>query len=141
MTSLPGDQSTKAKKSYRLVKLTKTDEFSSVFDFRRRISTEHLVLHFRPNQLGYARLGLVAAKKVAKQAVARNYMRRVMRTFFQMHQPSLRACDLVVQVRKKFGHAEFSSVQQQFNHLSQRLALQYDRDVSISSASIESRRS
>lgn len=137
MTSVASDQSTTVKKSYRQVKLTKTDEFSSVFDFRRRISSEHLVLHFRPNQLGHARLGLVTAKKVAKTAVARNYMRRVLRTFFQMHQSSLRACDVVFQVRKKFSRTEFTSIEQQFNHLSQRLALQYDRDVC---ASIETRK-
>lgn len=129
MTSVASEVNTIVKKSYRQIKLTKTDEFSSVFDFRRRISTEHLVVHFRPNQFGYARLGLVAAKKVAKTAVARNYMRRVLRTFFQMHQSSLPACDLVFQVRKKFGRAEFANIQQQFNYLSQKLALQYDRDV------------
>lgn len=139
MTRLASDQSTIAKKSYRLVKLKKTDEFSSVFDFRRRISSEYLVLHFRPNQSGYARLGLVTSKKVAKTAVARNYMRRVLRSFFLAQLSTMRACDLVVQVRKKFGRAEFSSVQQQFNQLTEKLALQYDRDVRALASSTESR--
>lgn len=128
MTSLGCGQSAAAKKSYRLVKLTKTDEFSSVFDFRRRISTEHLVLHFRPNHLGFARLGLVAAKKVAKTAVARNYMRRVLREFFRANQSAMPACDLVVSVRKKFVRADFIHLQQQFSMLSHKLALQYGRD-------------
>lgn len=129
MTSFRYGQGKVAKTSYRLVKLTKTDEFSSVFDFRRRVSAEHLVIHFRPNQLGHARLGLVTSKKVAKTAVSRNYMRRVLRAFFRTHQSSLPACDLVISVRKKFGRADFIILQQQFNYLRQRLALQCGVDT------------
>lgn len=132
MISLQSDQYAISKKSYRLVKLTKTDEFSSVFDFRRRISSEYLVLHFKPNHLAHARLGLVVSKKVAKTAVARNYMRRVLRELFRVNQSLMPACDLVMNVRKKFVRSDFTQLQQQFNVLNQKLALQYDRDTKSS---------
>ena len=129
MTSFRYGQTKVVKTSYQLVKLTKTDEFSSVFDFRRRISAEYVVLHFRPNQLGYPRLGLVASKKVAKTAVSRNYMRRVLRELFRAHQPAIPGCDLVINVRKKFIRADFKQIHQQFNYLCHRLALQNPVDV------------
>jgi len=47
----------------RELKLTKTDEFSSVFSFRKRIASPTLVFHYQPNQFGYARMGLVVSKK------------------------------------------------------------------------------
>ena len=47
-------------------KLIKTDEFSSVFNFRKRISARFLVVHYQPNTITHARLGLVVGKKIAK---------------------------------------------------------------------------
>ena len=44
-------------------KLIKTDDFSSVFNFRKRISAQHLAIHYQPNTLPHARLGLVIGKK------------------------------------------------------------------------------
>ena len=131
MASVSYDQSAVGIRSYRLGKLKKTEEFSFVFDFRRRLSSEHLVLHFRPNNLGYARLGLVTSKKVAKTAVARNYMRRVLRELFRLNQPTLPACDMVINVRKKFVRADFIMLQQQFNYLRHKLALQYGVDTKV----------
>src|SRR5574343_358209 len=51
----------------RRYRLTKTDEFSSVFGFRRAIRGQWLMLHYQPRSDGSARLGLVvglAAKPV-----------------------------------------------------------------------------
>lgn len=52
--------------TYRLVKqakMIKTDDFSSVFNFRKRFSLKYLVMHYQPNTLQRARLGLVVGKK------------------------------------------------------------------------------
>ena len=61
------------------LRLLKTDDFSSVFNFRKRISATTLVIHYRNNPQPHPRLGLVVSKKVAKLSVDRNYMRRVLR--------------------------------------------------------------
>jgi ribonuclease P protein component len=58
----------------RRYRLTKTDEFSSVFGFRRAIRGKLLMLHYQPRPEGNteARLGLVVGKKLLKRAVDRN---------------------------------------------------------------------
>ena len=106
--------------TYRLVKLAKmikTDDFSSVFNFRKRISTEHLAIHYQPNMHDRARLGLVVGKKTAKLAVSRNYMRRVLREFFRLQQHEICHVDLIIRVQKKFSKVDFIQIKQEFNLL------------------------
>ena len=98
-------------------KLIKTDEFSSVFNFRKRISAKFLALHYQPNKIGHARLGLVVGKKVAKRAVDRNYMRRVLREFFRIQQHEINPVDLVIRVQKKFEKEDFIQIKQEFDTL------------------------
>lgn len=93
--------------------LRKTDEISSVFDFKRRASGAHLTVWVRPNSLGYARLAVMVPRRVASRAVARNYMRRVVREIFRLGQEGFGACDVVVRVAKPFGREDFSSVREE----------------------------
>lgn len=99
-------------------KLIKTDDFSSVFSLRKRIANQYLVIRYRPNANAGARLGLIVAKKTAKLAVQRNYMRRVLRELFRLNQHKLPAADMVVQVQKVFKKSDFIEVKQAFNDLS-----------------------
>ena len=98
-------------------KLIKTDEFSSVFNFRKRISAKFLALHYQPNVIGYPRLGLVVGKKIAKFAVHRNYMRRILREFFRVQQHTINHVDLVIRVQKKFEKEDFIQIKQEFDAL------------------------
>ena len=98
-------------------KLIKTDDFSSVFNFRKRISAQHLAIHYQPNTLSHARLGLVIGKKTAKLAVSRNYMRRVLRELFRLQQQEICQVDLVIRVQKKFSKVDFNQIKQEFNEL------------------------
>jgi ribonuclease P protein component len=94
----------------KLTTLVKTDDFSSVFSFRKRISADFLVVHYRPNSLALTRVGLAVTKKVANLAVHRNYMRRVLREISRQAAQIPVSMDLVIQVRKKFGRNEFDQV-------------------------------
>jgi ribonuclease P protein component len=102
-------------------KLVKTDEFSSVFSLRKRISNKYLVMRYRPNDSSGARLGLIVAKKTAKFAVQRNYMRRVLRELFRLNQHQLPAVDLVIQVQKVFDRPDFGEIKQAFDALCKKL--------------------
>jgi ribonuclease P protein component len=102
-------------------KLIKTDDFSSVFNFRKRISTQYLILHYRPNANEQARLGLVVSKKTAKSAVRRNYMRRVLRELFRLQQHEFGAMDLIIRVQKNFSKADFMQIKQEFDVLMTKL--------------------
>ncbi len=106
--------------TYRLVKqakMIKTDDFSSVFNFRKRFSLKYLVMHYQPNTLQCARLGLVVGKKTAKLAVNRNYMRRVLREFFRLNQHDICHVDLIIRVQKKFDKVDFIQIKQEFDSL------------------------
>jgi ribonuclease P protein component len=104
-------------------KLVKTDDFSSVFNLRKRIASPYLVLRYRPNALNTPRLGLIVAKKTAKLAVQRNYMRRVLRELFRLNQHNLPALDLVIQVQKTFNKPDFMQIKQEFEHLTHKLLM------------------
>lgn len=58
--------------------------------------TAHFVLYARSNQLGHARLGIVAAKRFAPRAVTRNTIKRVARELFR--QSALPAIDCIVRL-------------------------------------------
>jgi ribonuclease P protein component len=87
----------------RRYRLTKTDEFSSVFGFRRAIRGKLLMLHYQPRPEGNteARLGVVVAKKLLKRAVDRNRVKRVVREQFRLHRAALPGVDLVVRLAAK----------------------------------------
>jgi ribonuclease P protein component len=103
-------------------KLIKTDDFSSVFNFRKRISTPHLVIHYLPKPHTPARLGLVVGKKTAKLAVDRNYMRRLLRELYRTQQPPLTDADIIIRVQKAFAKSDFMQIKQEFELLISKLA-------------------
>ncbi|MEQ1598477.1 MAG: ribonuclease P protein component [Methylotenera sp.] len=101
----------------RQAKIVKTDDFSSVFNLRKRIASPHLVMRYRLNEANIARLGLIVSKKTAKLAVQRNYMRRVLRELFRLNQHNLPVIDLVIQVQKPFEKPDFILIKQEFESL------------------------
>jgi ribonuclease P protein component len=98
-------------------KLKKTDEFSSVFSFRKRISGKVLALHYMPTTLGYPRLGVVVGKKIAKRAVDRNYMKRVLRELFRVERETLNSADLLIRPLTAYTRSDFDLVKREFMHL------------------------
>jgi len=126
--------------TYRLVKqakMIKTDDFSSVFNFRKRISTQYLAMHYQPNLHNRARLGLVVGKKTAKLAVSRNYMRRVLREFFRTQQHDICHVDLIVRVQKKFTKVDFIQIKQEFDSLIGKINLRVSASTQIKTQLID----
>ena len=91
----------------RTRRIVKTDEFSSVFRLRPVFKTEHLVLYVRPNSLTHARLGVVAAKRLAPRSVTRNTVKRAVREGFRQSE-LLRSLglDCVVRLSKAVGNKQ-----------------------------------
>jgi ribonuclease P protein component len=88
----------------RLYRLTKTDEFSSVFGFRKAIRSSHFLLHYRvqaPGEDSGARLGLVVAKRLLRRSVDRNLIRRLARESFRTLRPGLPARDLILRLANR----------------------------------------
>ncbi|MDB6063537.1 MAG: ribonuclease protein component [Verrucomicrobiaceae bacterium] len=62
--------------------------FKRVFDAAAlRVSSKELLILARPNELEYARLGLVIAKKNVRRASARNRIKRITRESFRHQLP------------------------------------------------------
>ncbi len=80
-------------------KLRKTDEFSSVFRFKRVFRGEKLDVHCAPNPLGKTRLGLIVPKKVWPHAVDRNRVKRHLRETFRLGRADWPALDVIVRVK------------------------------------------
>lgn len=102
-------------------KIKKTDEFSSVFNFRKRISGDHLSMHYMPTAAGFPRLGVIVGKKTARRAVQRNYMKRLLRELFRHHRQQLSGVDILVRVHKPFSHVEYLAISAEFSILLGRL--------------------
>jgi ribonuclease P protein component len=86
-------------------RLRKTDEYSSVFAFRRALKGRFFILHHRPNERDTARLGVVIAKKLAKRANVRNLLKRIVREQFRKMRVALPAHDLIVRLHAPVGMA------------------------------------
>ncbi|MEB0135937.1 ribonuclease P protein component [Actimicrobium sp. CCC2.4] len=79
-------------------RIVKTDEFSSVFRLRPVFRSAHFVLYTRVNALTHARLGVVAAKRLAPRAVTRNTVKRITRELFRIAE--LPPIDCIVRLSK-----------------------------------------
>lgn len=85
-------------------RLTKTDEYSSVFGFRKTLKSPHFLLHYRlqtADDVVGARLGLVVAKRLLRRSVDRNLIRRLVRESFRKMRMQLPARDLIVRLAAK----------------------------------------
>lgn len=90
--------------------LVKTDEISSVFSFNSRFTSEHFQVLAKPGNHGFGRLAVIVAKKTARLATARNYIKRFAREVFRFRQHELSGLDIVVRVRKSFSRAEYATI-------------------------------
>ena len=98
-------------------RLTKADEFSSVFSLRHILHSQYFQVFIRPNGLDRARLGLVVAKSVARYAVRRNYIKRVIREYFRLHAKEVDGFDIVVRVKQSFYRSNGALARQTLERL------------------------
>ena len=61
------------------------------------------------------------SKKVAKLAVNRNYMRRVLREMYRNYEQQFPNLDVVIRVQSFFSHADYVQVEQEFKQLALKL--------------------
>lgn len=81
-------------------RLVKSSEFQSVFDNKtQRLNRGGLSILARCNQLDFARIGIVVSSRVARRAVVRNRIKRVVRESFRLQQSRLTGWDIVVIAR------------------------------------------
>ena len=76
-------------------------DFRDLFADSRRYTDSHFTVLVRDRGSGTARLGLAISKKVAKKAVHRNRLRRIILESFRTHRADLSGMDMVVMCRSR----------------------------------------
>ena len=101
-------------------RLLKPAEFQAVFnDAVREANRAFTVLaHF--NQHGYPRLGLAISKKIAKTAIRRNLIKRIIRESFRQQQPMLISADFIVLTRQGVTELDRTQLRSYIDQLWQR---------------------
>lgn len=103
------------RKNHRL--LTKT-EFQSVFDQQAfKVHYKCLLALFKPNQQPHARLGLIVGKRVAKLAVTRNKIKRILRESFRLHKHQLTGFDIVIITRQPCNNLDKVNIREGIDKL------------------------
>jgi ribonuclease P protein component len=107
------------------MKLVNSNEFTTVFNHKKRLSSANLFLYYYPNEIGKNRLGFVVPKRIEKLAVRRNYMRRSLREIFKnvFRATNNQSFDFVVSVKKSFYKGDFFIIKDQVDNLFLKLPL------------------
>ena len=102
----------------RKYRLASKYEVQSVFAAKpRKVSRQYLLVLYTPNQLPYARLGIIAGKQHLRRAVDRNRVRRVIRESFRQTKAALAGVDLIVMIRSSCSALETKTIRNDIDNL------------------------
>ena len=104
-------------------KILKADEISSIFNFRKRLHTDHLYIHFAPNRLDHYRIAFVISKKMEKLAVRRNYIKRTIKEIVNISLKKNLSVDIVFRLKKSYYKADFKTVKLDIPNTLSKIAL------------------
>ena len=108
----------------RAVRLRKNSEFQRVKQQGRSIMSPLLVLAWMPNNVARTRVGFVVSKRIAKHAVDRNYMKRLLSEAMRGLLPRFPGgLDIVVSARQKANTANLRILEQDMLTLLRRAKL------------------
>jgi ribonuclease P protein component len=74
-------------------KLRKSAEFRSVYEGGKRFDGRLMTAFVRRNESGHHRLGITASKRVARHAVDRNRMKRLLREMYRLSGATLQGIE------------------------------------------------
>lgn len=80
-------------------RLNRKEEFQFVFDNGTKLTRKSLIALYAPNKQSHARLGMVISKQRIPLAIARNYIKRLIRESFRQSADQLKNLDVIVMVR------------------------------------------
>jgi ribonuclease P protein component len=87
-------------------------EYEAIYEQGRRLSGRLMTVFVQPNELGRARLGIAATRKLGS-AVIRNRAKRLVREVFRRNKPP-GGLDIVVIPRRELIEADYAHVEAEF---------------------------
>ena len=85
-------------------RLRKTNDFKRVFKNGKGVQAENIFVKVRLNKEETIRVGIIVSKKVAKKAVDRNRIRRILSEALQTHIGKVKqGCDIILVVLPGFN--------------------------------------
>jgi len=95
-------------------RLKKKQDFEAVFKKSRAVNGSFLFVKYKKNELDTPRFGFVVSAKVAKKAVERNRIRRILSETIRGRVDNLGGYDIIVFATKKIIIAERKDVVEDF---------------------------
>jgi ribonuclease P protein component len=108
----------------RALRLRKNRDFQRVRQQGRSVSSRLLIVAWSPNDEGQLRIGFVVSKRIAKHAVVRNYVKRLLSEALRASLPGLpTGVDIVISARHAAIGADLRTLQQDISILLHRAKL------------------
>lgn len=82
-------------------RIQRAEDFRKTFQQGEKQKRGGLVVYAKPNDLGFARVGLVISKKIVPNAINRNRLKRLIRESFRLNQQRLPDVDIIVVVTRR----------------------------------------
>lgn len=93
----------KTRKTFPICRrIRQRSEFEQAFR-AEQLNNKWFVVYVRKNKSGFARLGIIASKKIMPRAASRNFVKRLIRETFRCKFPVGRALDIVVRAKRQIS--------------------------------------
>ena len=102
---------------HRRARLPGGPAFGVLLRSRRAVKSECFLVQAAFNGEGFARLGIVVGKRVARRAVDRSLLKRLVRETFRRQQHELRGFDLLVRPRRVLSGNEIAAAREELRSL------------------------
>jgi len=105
----------------RTARLLRPADFAALRERSQRVSTRQFTAQYRLTSTGGARLGMAVSRKVSKNAVERNRIRRQIRESFRLQRARLTHLDVLVIARVSAAQQPSPVLRSELDTLWQRL--------------------
>ncbi len=110
------------------LRLLNKKEYDYVFQSAKKIGTRFFTVLYRENKHNHPRLGLIVAKKTAKQAVERNRFKRIVRESFRLKANELPQLDIVILSRNGFKEENNSVLFSELSYIWKKIKINVKKD-------------
>ncbi len=111
----------------RQQRIRKKNDFQTLFNQPYRTGSENFLALWKKGKFSFARIGIITAKKIAKKAVDRNKIRRVIRESFRLAKNQLNNIDLIIIARHECGKLDQIALRKETDHLWKKLQQHYQK--------------